>query len=118
MRKMESLDMAKILITAVVNDLAAWEEGFRSHTDLFAEQGLEDAILYGLGEGNLIAVVMETDDPEALTASLASPETIEAMTADGVMTDSVKIIQLDRELEIEFADDFDDEAAEEPEDVA
>jgi hypothetical protein len=95
--------MATFLITAQVNDLTAWEKGFRTHSDLFAEYGLEAPILYGLGDDNRIAVLMETDDEAALTATLRSPDTIAAMQSDGVRTDTVRMIQLDKQMEIETA---------------
>lgn len=93
--------MTKFLITAQVNDAAAWERGFRTHGDLFSQYRLEEPISYGMGENNLIAVLMETDDIAVLTASLGSPETITAMKADGVKTDTVRIVQLDKVLEVE-----------------
>ncbi len=96
--------MAKLLITAQVTDLAAWEEGFLSHSELFSDLGFDGVMLYGTSDDNQIAVIQETDDPEALIATLGTTDITEAMSADGIIADTVKVILLDRELVVEPAD--------------
>jgi hypothetical protein len=86
----------KVVITAAVADPAAWEASFRTHGDLFASQGAVSPIQLGVGEDNVVAVYEQTADLEKLLANLESPETNEAMKADGVMTDTVRVVVLDK----------------------
>jgi hypothetical protein len=86
----------KVLITATVEDAAAWEASFRTHGDLFASQGAISPTLLGIADGNVVAVYEQTADLEKLLANLESPDTREAMMADGVKTDTVRIVVLDR----------------------
>ena len=43
--------MAKVIVTAEVEDAAKWEEGFRTHGDLFRSQ-TTTKLDYGITEGN------------------------------------------------------------------
>jgi quinol monooxygenase YgiN len=86
----------KVVITATVADPAAWEASFRTHGDLFASQGAVSPIQLGVGEDNVVAVYEQTADLDKLLANLESPETDEAMKADGVMTDTVRVVVLDK----------------------
>jgi len=90
------MPLHKVLITATVADAAAWEASFRTHGELFASQGAVSPIQLGVAEGNVVAVYEQTADLATLLANLESPETNEAMKADGVMTDTVRVVVLDK----------------------
>lgn len=90
--------MAKLLVTAEVNDLAKWEKGFRTHGDLFKGFGVKSPTLFGANENNEVAVLQEIDDPAAAIDAMNSPENTRAMEADGVKRDTVKIFVLDKEF--------------------
>ena len=92
--------MPRVVITAEVEDTESWEAGFRSHTDLFREQGLADVYEYGIGDGSNVAVCVEVDDADAFLEVLESPENVDAMEADGVIRDTVQVFVIDQELEI------------------
>ena len=92
--------MAKVLIIAQCKDPVKWEQGFRTHGDLFRTQTLAAPISYGMGEGNQIAVFMEPNDLAACLHVLHSPATAEAMEFDGILRDTVKMFVLDREVQV------------------
>jgi len=86
----------KVIITANVEDATKWENGFRTHGELFRRQTVK-VCHYSLGKDNQIATCFEMEDLDAYTKLLDSPETAEAMTADGLDRNSVKIFVLDKE---------------------
>jgi len=92
--------MAKIVVVAQVKDLAKWEEGFRTHGDLFRSQSITKPITFGTTEGNAVAVCFEPDDMAASIQALASPATKEAMLFDGILLDTVKVFVLDQEFKV------------------
>jgi hypothetical protein len=89
--------MPRVLITAEVNDLRAWENGFRTHGDLFKQMGVT-TMEYALGEGNRIAVCGETTDLDAYLKILDSPATAEAMASDGVKRATVQMFVFDKNV--------------------
>jgi hypothetical protein len=90
--------MAKLLVTAEVEDRAEWKDSFRTHGELFRGFGFNSPIAFGVTENNEAAVLIDTDDIEAAMATLTSPENTNAMDADGVKRDTVKAIVLDEKL--------------------
>lgn len=88
----------KVLITAQVEDAAAWEAAFRSHGELFRAQHGTSPILLGTTDDNFVAVLEQTADLDAYMADLQSETTTEAMKGDGVKADTVKVVVLDREF--------------------
>lgn len=90
--------MAKVIVTAQVDDLDKWERGFRTHGEMFRGQGVASPVLIGTSGDNEVAVFEEVDDVDSLMANLTSPETIEAMANDGVRRDTVKLFILDRDF--------------------
>ena len=90
--------MAKILVTAQVKDPVKWEEGFRTHGDLFRSQTVTKPISFGIGEGNQAAVCLEPDDLAVAMRILQSPATAEAMDFDGVMRETDRVFVLDKQL--------------------
>ncbi len=87
--------MSIVIITAEVEDAAKWEEGFRTHGDLFRSQTVT-RIDFGIGEDNNVAVCFEADNLKTYMNGLDSPATVEAMEFDGVKRETVKIFVLDQ----------------------
>ena len=90
--------MAKVIITAQVEDPTKWEEGFRSHADLFRSQSVSKPVHFGIDSGNNVAIIMEPEDLDLFLQILDSPATAEAMAYDGVKRETVKVFVLDKEL--------------------
>ena len=91
--------MAKLILTAEVEDTEKWEEGFRTHMDLFKSQTIT-TMVFGIGEDNTVALYQEIDNLDTWREVLESPATAEAMAFDGVKRDTVKVFVLDRELHL------------------
>lgn len=92
--------MPKVVITAQVEDVAKWEEGFRTHADLFRKQ-TTTRIDFGATEGNYVALSLEIDNLDTWMKILDSPATADAMAFDGVKRDTVKIFVLDKEFDFD-----------------
>jgi len=92
--------MAKVIITAEVEDSAKWETGFRTHVDLFKTMSVSKPILLTANENNEVALCIEPDDLEKYLEVLDSDATAEAMANDGVKRETVKVYILDKELVI------------------
>lgn len=87
--------MPRVIITAEVNDLVGWEQGFRTHGDLFRQMGATN-IEFCTGDGNRIAVCIDTSDLAAYMKVLKSTATADAMVADGVRRETVNVFVLDK----------------------
>ena len=92
--------MTRIVVSAQVEDLAKWEEGFRTHTDLFKSQTVSGSIGMATTEGNEVAVCFEVENVDTFMEVLRSPATAEAMEADGLNRDTVKVFVMDREFTV------------------
>lgn len=91
--------MVKVIITGEVEDLAKWEEGFRSHGDLFRRQTVSKPISIATAEGNEVALIFEPEDLETFMKILES-EGPAAMANDGVKRETVKMYVLDKEFKL------------------
>lgn len=91
--------MAKVVITAEVEDLTTWEEGFRTHGDLFRRQTITKPISIATNEDNEVALIFEPEDLGVFMQLLESAGP-EAMANDGVKRETVKIFVLDKEFKI------------------
>ena len=91
--------MPRVVITAEVKDIEAWEKGFRTHGDLFKQMGVS-RMEYATGPGNRVAVCGDTTDLEAYLQILNSPATADAMAHDGVNRETVQMFVLDKGLEV------------------
>ena len=89
--------MPKVVVTAQVEDLVKWEEGFRTHGDLFRSQTVS-RVDFATIEGNEVAVSLEPEDFDKFMEIFESPATAEAMAADGVKRETVKVFVLDKEF--------------------
>jgi len=87
--------MAKVLITAQVQDGVQWEKGFRTHGDVFKTYGLLAPVQFTVA-GNEVALCMEPSDAQAFMKTIQAPETAAAMQADGIKRETVKIYVLDK----------------------
>ena len=92
--------MPKVVITAEVEDLARWEEGFRTHGDLFRSQTIAKPIHFATTKDNRAIVCFEPDDLDTYMGILSSPATEEAMAFDGVKRETVQIHVLDKEFKV------------------
>lgn len=91
--------MAKIVMTAQVEDLSKWEERFRTHGDVFRSQTIISPYSIATSEdGNQVALYAEVTDVDTFLSGLESPATAEAMAFDGVKRETVKLFVLDKEF--------------------
>ncbi len=89
--------MAKVIITAQVEDSAKWEEGFRTHGELL--KSMTSTVTYfTISKDNELTLYAEPNDVDKFLEVMDSPATEEAMTYDGVKRDTVKISVLDKEF--------------------
>ncbi len=92
--------MPKVVVTAQVEDPAKWEEGFRTHGDLFRSQTTTKPINFATIEGNEVAVLLEPDDLKTFMDIMDSPAVAEAMEFDGVKRETVKVFVLDKAFQV------------------
>ena len=91
--------MAKVIITAEVEDVAHWEQSFRTHGELFRSQTVTPPVGIAVQEDNTVACCFEPADLNTFMEVLESPGTAEAMSTDGVKRDTVKLYVIDREFQ-------------------
>lgn len=92
--------MAKVVVTAQVEDVVKWEEGFRTHGELFRNRYTVTApIGIAINEPNEVAVCFEPKELDKLKAAMDSPATAEAMEFDGVKPGTAKIYVMDKEFQ-------------------
>jgi hypothetical protein len=91
--------MPRVLITAEVNDLRAWESGFQTHGDLFKQMGVT-TMEYATVAPNRVAVLGETTDLDAYLKILNSPATADAMAGDGVKRETVQMFVFDKSVKV------------------
>ena len=92
--------MPKVVVIAEVEDLVKWEEGFRTHADLFRSETITKPIHFATIEGNQVAVCVEPDDLDTFMKGMDSAATAEAMASDGVKRETVKVFVLDKEFKV------------------
>jgi hypothetical protein len=95
--------MPRVLVIAQCKDPVKWEQGFRTHADLLRSMSVTKPISYGTSEGNHVAIHSEPSDLATYMKVLESPATAEAMAADGLLRDTVKVFVLDKELQLQAA---------------
>jgi hypothetical protein len=91
--------MVRILVTAQVEDSKEWEEGFRTHRDLFKSM-TATAVHYAVTDDNEIAVCTDATDQAKYLQVLESKATVDAMASDGVKRETVKVFVLDKKLDL------------------
>ena len=95
----EGENMPKVVVTAQVEDAAKWEEGFRTHGDLFRSETVTTSISFTTNEANEVAVFFEPANLETFMKGMDSQATADAMAADGVKRETVKDYVLDKEFQ-------------------
>ena len=91
--------MAKVVITAKVEDTAKWEAGFRSHGELFRRQTNSSPIHLSINAENEVALIFEPKNLETFM-HLLDTEGPGAMANDGVIRETVKLFVMDKEFQI------------------
>ena len=91
--------MPKVIATAQVEDAAKWEQGFRTHGELFKSMTVNKPIHFNVTPQNEIVICFEPDDLDKYMEVMDSRATEEAMKSDGVNRDTVKIVPLDKEFD-------------------
>ena len=90
--------MSMVVVTAQVDDVAQWEENFRTHGDLFLKQTISRVDL-GSTDEDCVVCIFHVDDLDTFFEVLGSPETAEAMDEDGVDKESVNVFVVDRRFD-------------------
>ncbi len=91
--------MTKVIATAEVEDVAKWESGFKTHSELFVSQTVNSPISYSCdAESSQVVICFEVNDLDAYLKEMESPATAEAMASDGVKRETVNLIVLDKEF--------------------
>ncbi len=91
--------MPRVIATAQVEDAAKWEQGFRTHGELFKSMTVNKPIHFNVTPQNEIVICFEPDDLDKYMEVMDSRATEEAMEFDGVKRDTVKIVPLDKEFD-------------------
>jgi hypothetical protein len=89
--------MARVIITAKVENAAKWEKGFRTHGKLLKSM-TSTATFFTISKDNELTLYAEPADLDKYMEVLDSPATKEAMAYDGVNRDTVKVSVLDKEF--------------------
>lgn len=89
--------MAKVIITAQVEDAAKWEQGYRSHSELLKSM-TAPASYFTISKDNELTLYSEPEDLDKYFEVLESPATAAAMEVDGVKRETVKVAVLDKEF--------------------
>lgn len=93
--------MAHMVAMIEVDDAASWEAKFRTHGDLFRSQGIISPYRFAVNEEeNQVTLYAEVRDLDTFWQVMESPATAEAMANDGVDRETVKVIVLDKALEL------------------
>jgi hypothetical protein len=92
--------MARVVVTAQVEDAVKWEKSFRTHGDFFRSQTVTKPINFATIEGNMVAVCAEPDNLDTFMKILISSATADVMAADGVKRETVRVFVLDKEFKV------------------
>ena len=92
--------MPKVVVFGEVEDLSKWEEGFRTHGDLFKSQTVKSPIQFSTKEGNQVVAMFDVSDLDTYQKILDSPATAEAMAYDGFKRETMKLFILDKEFNL------------------
>ncbi len=91
--------MPRVIATAQVEDAAKFEQGFRTHGELFKSMTINKPIHFTVTGKNEIVGLFEPDELDKYMEVMDSRATEEAMEFDGVKRDTVKIFVLDKEFD-------------------
>ena len=91
--------MTAVVVTAEVENGSEWEQKFRTHVDLFREYSISKPVQFAV-DGNHVTICFEPDDLDKYMSLMDSEATVQAMTHDGVKRETVKIVPLDRTVDV------------------
>ena len=86
--------MTKVIVRVEVEDVEHWKREFETHAELFLRQAVT-LVYRGVGEDNKVAACFETTDIDAFMEVMVSPDTVEAMSNDGIVEGSVEVYVAD-----------------------
>ncbi|WP_428027758.1 hypothetical protein [Altererythrobacter sp.] len=94
--------MTKLVVIAEVDDQARWEQGFKSHKDLFRElrdqSGIHSPVFFGKSSGDRVVVIEDVDDGATALEAFNSERNRKAMAEDGVRVDTAQAFLVDQEM--------------------
>ena len=94
--------MHNIIVIGQVEDLRKWEDGFRTHGELFKSQTVVSPVNFATPEGgDEVAILFRVTDLETYMKIFESEATAEAMAHDGVKRETVRVFVLDKEFAFE-----------------
>jgi hypothetical protein len=91
------MQMTMVILTADVEDAAAWEREIRTHADLFKASGL-GPMHYSVTDDGHVVMCTEAHDVSAYMEFINSKSTKDAMKNDGVKRETVTVVVLDKRL--------------------
>ena len=91
--------MPLVGVRAKVESEEKWKEEFKTHGELFKSQGVSIAYM-GATDNNSVLGIFETDDLDAFTELFKAKDTEEAMSNDGIESDSVEMFVISDQLVI------------------
>ena len=92
--------MARIVLTAEVEDAQKWEAAFRTHADIFRSQTIDSPMRYTVNDQNQVAIYAEVKKVDKVMKTLNSAVTHDAMANDGVKRETVRVFVLDKKLKL------------------
>ena len=81
--------MPLVGVRAKVESEEKWKEEFKTHGELFKNQGVSIAYM-GSADNKSVLAIFETDDLDKFNEIFDSEETAKAMSNDGIEKDSVE----------------------------
>jgi len=91
--------MPKIVAAIQVEDLRKWEEGFRTHGELFRRQTINGRYDYTMIEdGNHVVLCADVDDLDTFFKVLESQDAEDAKDLDGVHRETIRFFVLDKQF--------------------
>ena len=92
--------MPRIVVTFDAENLQYWEKAFRTHGELFKEQTVVPPWLFAIDKtDNGVTLCADVEDLDTLMKVLNSQETADALSGDGVRTDTYKLVVLDKRFD-------------------
>ena len=91
--------MPLVGVRAKVENSDKWKEEFKTHGELFKNQGVSIAWM-GITNNNSVLAIFETDDLDKFNKVFNSEETARAMSNDGIEEDSVEKFEITEQLVI------------------
>lgn len=92
--------MVRIVMTAEVEDVNKWEQGFRTHGELFKSQAIVSPYKFAINpETKHVSLSAHVKDLDKFREVLESPATAEAMKYDGVKRETTELFVLDKEFD-------------------